>query len=182
MYIASRDGKLFHSSECIYVRRIRKENRIVSYDADELRKLGYIHCSCCGRVNHKYREEKERIDRFCAKRGYKTRLYDGALYVVSDGDTAWKIVSSREDGKVKLLHQNLHPNFRDTRHAALPDRVYHDQHFSGRTILYLIKDIADHDFYTRDRLRDKDGDYEYAQSPKYGTGGKAGLKGKKRRR
>lgn len=96
--IASRNSQMFHRTNCTYVKRIHKENRIYLDDSDILLH-GYSPCSVCSvasRVAKKYHKRNPRI--------FWDRKHDGVC--IRTDDSFWRAKFNSDQRNWVLYHQN----------------------------------------------------------------------------
>ena len=162
MFVASTksDGKIFHSEQCRYAKRIAEHNRKCFDSAEDARKEDYKICKCCSFVGRLYRKERRVIEKIAKKNDLRIIFYDGAVYV-STKIGLWKIAADNTQNNMILYHGNKQP-FRNcflSNGKILAD--YHIQKYVRyKSIAALLNYILKHDEW---RLYDSN---KYKNMPK----------------
>ncbi len=138
-------SKLFHYADCEHVKRIADSNLVEFQAMEEARTNGYRLCPHCCMVGRLCRQDRKAIDSFCRKYGLRQNIFDGDMYVISDGDTAWRISN---DGKgLRLLHESKSHIDYERESTTYEERDYHVQHIPKTTIMGYLSYILNHDLY-----------------------------------
>ena len=155
MLIASRNSRLrlAHDQSCRFAKRTRKENRLIFASVSEAMQRGYEVCPHCCEIARRYRNNRKHIDQFCADSGLRLLRDRGRLFVISAKDTAWYIVSPKEDGKIALYHESKYNVGYDRSEKAYENREYHLQNTHSTSILGYLVYIRNHDAYDEERTK-----------------------------
>ncbi len=155
MFYGSRHskGKLFHYADCEHVKRISDSNIVEFQTMEAARSNRYKHCPHCCMVGRQYRQDRKEIDGFCRKYGLRQYISDGDMYVISEGDTAWRI---SEDGKgLFLLHESKEHIEYERKDTVYEDRDYHIQRLAKTTIMGYLSYVLSHDLYEEQKSEER---------------------------
>lgn len=146
--------KVFHRTDCNHAIRIKKQNATYFDSFEKARAAGYTQCSCCSQMSKHYYREQEQIKKYCNKTGMKYFQYDGALYIISIDDVAWRIVQGGHSKTTFFLqHESLLGNSYLRCKTPYQKRAFHNQKIRCDTIVAYMEYIHDHDVWLQSRNR-----------------------------
>lgn len=153
MYYGSRNSKkrIFHNPTCRYVKRFDEENALVFNSRDEAMNAGYTPCIYCSIIGRQYTKNRAEITAFCEKHNYNHFMRGGELYVISAGDTAWRICCDRKNNLKYLLHESKCGIHYDRRSRPYEEREYHRQKTPSTSIMGYLMYIQKHDMVDTSR-------------------------------
>lgn len=154
MFYSSRNSrkKVFHYDTCQYAKRFRPEGRIAFYTVDEAKAAGYVHCSYCSVIGRQYRRCREKAEAFCDTHSFTLFMRDGELFVISAGDTSWRICCDLKNRKKKiLLHESKDHVLYNRRGKPYTERKYHVQKAKETDIMGYLVYILGHDKIEKER-------------------------------
>lgn len=145
--------RVYHTEDCWYTARTKEENRITFRNPSLAENAGYGPCSCCCEIGRQYRKERRAIRSFCAENGYRHFLRHGEMYVISDADTAWRIVPKGDSPAFMILyHESLGGVPYDRESTDYPERQFHQQNTFKPDICGYLGYIRCHDEYRKEML------------------------------
>ena len=154
MFYSSRYSRkhVFHYADCRYSKRTKEENKISFRSFGEAINAGCVPCAYCNLINRQYEADQKAIDAFCEEFQFKHFLHKGELFIISADDTAWRICSSRDNGKGKILfHESKYGVSYDRRLMPYIDREYHIQRTPITSLMGYLVYIQKHDIFEKER-------------------------------
>lgn len=154
MFYSCRSSKkhIYHYPDCRYIKNVEPENRLEFQSTIAAKQTGYAPCSMCSRTRLAYFRNRNAIDSFCEEHNFKHFLCRGELYIVSKGDTAWRICDRGQQGQRKsLYHESKERISYDRSRTPYQEREYHAQDVKDSSILALLLYISQHDQFEQKR-------------------------------
>ena len=148
MFCGSKNSKsrLYHYSFCRYAKTTKKANQVLFYTSEEASQQGYVPCPFCSLIGRQYAKERKMIDSFCDEHNFRHFIYGGELYVISAGDTAWRVCLQNQTGRKKLLmHESKSHVSYIRRSVPYADRGYHIQIMRDSSLMGYLVYIHKHD-------------------------------------
>ena len=143
--------RVYHTEDCWYTKRTKEKNRTTFNNPGLAEEAGYEPCSCCCQIGQQYRKERRAVQGFCSENGYKHFLRHGELYVISDEDTAWRIVPKGATPVFLILyHESLGGVHYSREKTDYADRTFHQQKVFKTSVYDYLEYIKSHDAYRRD--------------------------------
>ena len=145
--------KYFHTAECGYRKQIGASNIQTFISAYTAKTNGYVPCPHCSPIGRQYSMDRKSIDAFCDHYGFRHFFHNGELYVISAGDTSWRICSTGLNGSAGnyLLHESKCGVPYNRKATAYVDRQYHLQHVRATSLLGYMVYILNHDVFEKER-------------------------------
>lgn len=144
--------RLFHYGSCQYAKRTKEQNRQVFETISLAKRRGFTQCPYCNRIRAEYRKDQEAITSLCNRFHLLPILTDDELYVISQGDTAWRIRMKDDGSKQRqLLHESKSHVGYNRKKTAYEYREYHDQDVRTTNICGYLSYIHKHDIFEAKR-------------------------------
>lgn len=148
--IKSKD-RVFHLTDCVVNRRIKRDNRR-QFDTPELaREAGLRMCNRCAPMGRKLQRELPEINKFANDHEIAYQLRDNVLHITSRCGE-WAIIMIGKRNIIFLYHKNLRPA-KSSRASVVPG--YHSQAVRADSILGYLQYIAAHDIYRGQQIQEK---------------------------
>ena len=150
-YSVNSKDRVFHLTDCVVNRRIKRENRR-QFDTPEVaREAGLRMCNLCAPMGRKLKKELPEIEQFSNNHGIEYQLWDNVLHITSRCGE-WAIIMVGKRKIIFLYHKNSRRT-KSSRSSVVPG--YHSQAVRADTILGYMQYIAAHDAYREAQIRDK---------------------------
>ena len=162
MYIASKTSgkKIYHTSFCNYVKRIKPDNCLEYENVKILREKGYRACNCCSPMGRRFRTEKVRLLKFAKEHQMKIWFYDNTVYMETLHGS-WRVIYLGREQKMCLHHANAEIYKYCKKKDGKIQHTYHEQtNARCNSLMGFAKYVYNHDIWKRDNLE------RYKQMPK----------------
>lgn len=138
IYSKGKGRRIYHTEQCPYSRRIRKENIGMFQTAEEAAKKGYYGCAYCSKAGKAFRMVRAKVEKFCQETGYTCGFRKGRIFVKTPVDR-WLIFCFGEKGKFQIYHEN------HGKHDEVSKiKGYHRQKWHFISIYDTLLSIYDH--------------------------------------
>lgn len=150
-YSINSKERVFHLTDCVVNRRIKRENRRQYDTPEQAREAGLRMCNRCAPMGRKLQKELAEIQNFAKDHKMTYQLCDNALYITSQFGE-WVIIMVGKRKTIFLYHKNLRP-VKSSRASVVPG--YHSQAVRADSILGYMQYIAAHDAYREAQIQEK---------------------------